>query len=123
MPDEGLGLRPRHRRCVLVLIAAEASRHQAPDPGAKPWVDAGDPPLTRVTDELAVARFDQACGIDVNHAATRHVRAQQHVTRPAFKLPQVELGRRSARALRLEALDPVRGHKQLTTADPDLQPL
>ena len=103
-------------------MAAKATRQQAQDPGSDGRDDPGHAPGTAVVDQLHLARGDQPCGADVDHAATEHICAQEHLAGPPLELCEVQLCRRRARRLRVQPRDPLRGYEQLAAADPDLQP-
>jgi hypothetical protein len=120
--DERLELGPLHQLDVLGLAASQATRKQAPHASAEARVDAGDSPDAVIAHELDLARHDQPRRYHVDHAVPEHVRAQQHLSRPALEPGQVELGGRGASRRRLEPRDPIRRDEQFTAADPGLQP-
>ena len=84
--DERLDLGPRHELGVLVLVAAEAPRQKTPDPSTKARVDPRNPPRPRLAHQLDLARPDQTCRRDVDHAAPQQIAAQQHLARPTLEL-------------------------------------
>ena len=99
------------------MLPPGAPRQQPAEAGAEARVDPGDAPRAVLVDQLDLARAHEPRGVDVDQAATEHVRAEQHLAGPALELREVELRRGDVRGARLEARDAAGGDEQQAPAD------
>ena len=88
-----------------------------PQARAEARVDAGDAPERPRCSGARPRRPHQPRGIDVDHAASEHVGAQQHLRGPALELCEVQLRRGQVCGAGLQALDVADRHEQIAAAD------